>query len=169
MERISLQYDNFDRARLARPEFEQPFRVHLLCHDGLDGIQVVARVPRADLLSETVPAGYLRGRGELLAFVRGVQLDSIVDTEQLGDGVDLSFRRTFHVTSPEELVAFIEAQLNAARNATLRILEGLSPESKELVYREDFILGASMLGSAEGARRMSEWFSKRSSDGPVRT
>lgn len=143
---------------MASSTIERPFRAHILFPKGLDQIHVVP-LPLGDLPRE-FSAYWLRGRAELLAFIRAIPLDCVVQTEQVGDGAIPTLKRKVQVGAPECILAFIEARLSAGVDSTIRLLGRLPPQRRAPVHREDMVLGATTLEPVEGGLRARECFER---------
>jgi hypothetical protein len=151
-----------DRGAAGVPE--TPFRALFLVRDGLDHVEVVAlgdiRGP-----SDDPPANVLSGRSDLLAFIRHVGLDSVVESYQVSDAPKVGFLYAFHVaSSPEAMVDLLSERLKPAIRATHRV-RALScekaPEQLTLSPHEAFQLGASRVSAADGIARVRDWSKAR--------
>jgi len=143
---------------------ERPLRVQLLFHNGLEVIQVIPMVQPLDLPADALPRGVLHGEQDLLVFIRGIPLDSIVQTQQICESPYPVFHCIFHVRSAESIVTSIQSRISARYEAYERLFddEPLSAsENAALAPFEHAVLGASGLPTPEGARRVWERLGKR--------
>jgi len=143
---------------------QDPFRVLLLFHDELQNVQAVPLngLPRVPI--GTGSGGTLRGRAEIAAFVRGMGFDSVVHTRQVSDVPNLAFERTFLVLPTGKILPSIESRLAARHEAEIKILDGQTITERDraaLTAFEGVILGATRLESADGFRRMTQFFEKK--------
>jgi len=124
-----------------------------LFHEELDNVEVVPlSVRRSDLpCPDAQIGGQLRGRLDVLKFIRDIQLDSVVATKQLSDLPAPAFQFTFHLLASEEIVTQLEARFRQRTDEYIRILSGDQlPERDEAVFApfESAVLGASELAIA---------------------
>jgi hypothetical protein len=145
------------------PVAETPFRALFLLRNKLENIQVVPLgTTRAN--GGAVLGGVLSGREELLAFVREVGFDSIVESFQVSDLPHPSFLCTFHLApSPDAVVGILDRRLVAEPRLASKVLEladGKAPEQLALSPHEAFQLGATTLGTGEGLERLERWFGR---------
>lgn len=139
---------------------EIPFRALFLVRDGLDHLEVVSP-GQIQTAVEEPPSVVISGRSELLAFIREVGLDSIVESYQVSDLPQAGFLYTFHVaSSAESILDLLSERLKPTTRATYRVLELAHhkvPEQLTLSPREAFQLGASTLSAPEGISRVRDW------------
>ena len=139
---------------------ETPFRVLFLVRDSLDHLEVVCP-GHVQAAAQAPPSLVISGRAELLAFIRDVGLDSIVESYQVSDLPQTGFLYSFHVaSSAESIVDLLTERQRPATRATYRVLE-LShekvPEQLTLSPHEAFQLGAATLSLSEGIAKVCDW------------
>jgi hypothetical protein len=141
-----------------------PFRTLFLLRNKFENIQVVP-LGSTRAHGRTVLGGALSGREELLAFVRDIGFDSIVESFQVSDVPHPSFLGTYHLApSPDAIVRLLDRRLEAEPRCAHKILDldvENSPEQLTLSPHEAFQLGATTFDADEGIQRISGWFEER--------
>lgn len=141
-----------------------PFRALFLVRDSLDHVEVVP-LTGVQAAPEAPLGGVLSGTDELLAFIREIGFDGIVESYQVSDAPRTGFLYTFHLApSPEAIVALLAERLVPEVRETYRVLalaDEKAPEQLALSPHEAFQLGASELAATAGVARVREWFEAR--------
>jgi len=143
-----------------------PFRALFLLRDSLDHLEVVP-LGGVRASQESPLGGVLFGREALLAFIREIGFDSIVESYQVSDIPRTGFLYTFHLaSSADSIVELLSKRLVPEIRATHRVLalsHEKAPEQLTLSPHEAFQLGASTLPPSEGIARVHNWFESRTS------
>ncbi len=124
----------------------QQFRLKLIFWNELATIQAIPLNGVPSVAGHEAVGGVVRGKEDLVSLISDIEIDSVVQTRQLGmqefgDDTPPKFQRIFNMLLPSQIISTIEEHFET--------------------NRVDIVLGSTKLSPPEGFQRMTNWFRQR--------